>query len=78
MGGGSPPRGGAGRLRRGPEAADEVDPVLLCWVGLTRLEGFHGPSSRVLEPSGEGGMFRSSWPGRVRDPRAWQENASER
>ena len=39
---------GAGGCRRGLPRA------LVCWGGLTRLEGCQSPSSRVPEPSGEG------------------------
>lgn len=77
MGGGSPPRGGAGRSRRGPEAADEVDPVLLCWVGLTRLEGCLIPRAVPPSPRAEGhAQACVAWAG----PRteAWEEKTPER
>jgi len=43
MGAGAPPRGGAGRSRRGPESADEDTPVHPCWGCLTRPRGCKVP-----------------------------------
>jgi hypothetical protein len=54
---------GAGSCRRGLPRA------FMCWVGLTRPEGFHGPSGRVLESSGEGACSGPRGLGGSEDPR---------
>jgi hypothetical protein len=74
---GTPPRGGAGRSRRGSESDDGPRSAgLPCWWRFTRFRG-HCPWSREPNPSGGGTCRAASAVRRVRVTEAREEKASE-